>query len=185
MLFHKLLKHQDVNQISEKDDGKEYAKEIFKEFFNKHNIKRYSSYTDKGAVSVERFNRTIRNLMKKPVFEKGKADWVSELPSIKKKFINTIHNSTKMTPIQDSKKSNEELVYSNLQDRRDKQQPKFNLGQLIRTADIKQVFRKGDSVNYRYKLYTITEVVHDSIPSYEKMTIYPRDMMKIYYYLQN
>ena len=57
-------------------------------------------------------------------------------------------------------------VYSNLQDRRDKQVPKFNLGQLIRTADIKKVFSKGDSTTYSFKLYTLTEVLHDTIPSY-------------------
>ena len=71
-----------------------------------------------------------------------------------------------MTPIQASKKSNEKLVYSNLQDRRVRQQPKFKLGQLVRTADIKRVFSKGDSTNWSYKLYTITEVIHDTIPSY-------------------
>ena len=104
--------------------------------------------------------------MKKPVFEKGNANWISELPSVLKKNNNSIHHSTKMTPNQASKKSNEEEVYSNLQDRRVKQQPKFKLGQLVRTADIKKVFSKGDSTNYSYKLYTITEVIHNTIPSY-------------------
>ena len=71
-----------------------------------------------------------------------------------------------MTPIQASKNSNERKVYSNLQDKREKQTPKYNLGQLVRTADIKRVFSKGDSTNYSYKLYTITEIIHDTIPSY-------------------
>ena len=71
-----------------------------------------------------------------------------------------------MTPIQASKKSNRKEVYSNLRDDREKQQPKFKLGQLVRTADIKKVFSKGDSTNWSYKLYTITEVIHDKIPSY-------------------
>ena len=71
-----------------------------------------------------------------------------------------------MTPNQASKKSNERKVYSNLQDRRDKQKPKYKLGQLVRTADIKKVFSKGDSTNYSYFLYTITEVIRDTIPSY-------------------
>ena len=53
------------------------------------------------------------------------------------------------------KKFNQKLVYNNLQDRRVKQLPKFKLGQLVRTADIKKVFSKGDSTNYSYKLNTI------------------------------
>ena len=71
-----------------------------------------------------------------------------------------------MTPLQHSKKSNEKEVYSNLQDRRVRQKPKFNLGQLVRTADIKRVFSKADSTNWSYKLYTLTEVIHDTIPTY-------------------
>ena len=71
-----------------------------------------------------------------------------------------------MTPVQASKKSKEKEVYSNLQDRRVRQKPKFKLGQLVRTADIKRVFSKGDSTNWSYKLYTITEVIHESVPSY-------------------
>ena len=91
---------------------------------NNNKIKRYSRCTDKGAVFAERLNRTLRNLLKKPVFEKGNANWISELPSIVKKYNNTIHHSIKMTPIQASKKVNEKLVFSNLQDRRVKRQAK-------------------------------------------------------------
>ena len=72
-----------------------------------------------------------------------------------------------MTPNQASKKSNERKVYSNLQDRRVRQKPKFKLGQLVRTADIKRVFSKKDSTNYSYNLYTITDIIHDNIPSYK------------------
>ena len=83
MHFLKLIKHQEVNQIIyETDDGREYVNKIFSDFLNNHNIKRYSRNTALGAVFAERFNRTIRNLLKKPVFEKGSADWLSELPSV-------------------------------------------------------------------------------------------------------
>ena len=100
------------------------------------------------------------------MFEKGNADWLSELPSVIKQYNNTIHHSTKMTPNQASKKSNEKLVYNNLKGNRKIQKPKYKLGDLLRTADIKRVFSKGDSTNYSYKLYTITEILHDTIPSY-------------------
>ena len=152
--------------LLETDDGKEYVNKIFNEFLNNNKIKRYSRYTDKRAVFAERFNKTIRNLLKKPVFEKGNADWLSELPSVIKQYNITIHHSTKMTPNQASKKSNEKLVYNNLKDNRKIQKPKYKLGDLVRTADIKRVFSKGDSTNWSYKLYTITEVIHGTIPSY-------------------
>ena len=91
---------------------------------------------------------------------------VKERSSVIKQNNKTIHSSTKMTPNQASKKSNENLIYSNLQDRTIGQQPKNKLGQLVLTADTKQVFSKGDPTNWSYKLFTITEVLHDTLPSY-------------------
>ena len=149
----------------ESDRGAEFYNCIFQKFLKSKNIQHYSRFTDKGPSVAERVIRTLRNLLKKPVFEKGNADWLSELPSVIKQYNNTIHHSIKMTPIQTSKKSNEKVVYSNPRDDRVKQKPKFTLGQLVRTADIKRIFSKGDSTNHSYKLYTITEVIHDTIPS--------------------
>ena len=53
-----------------------------------------------------------------------------------------------MTPLEASLKKNEKLVHSNFEDQRDRQQPKFKLGQLFRKADIKIVSSKGDSTNW-------------------------------------
>ena len=71
-----------------------------------------------------------------------------------------------MTPLQASKKSNEKLVYNNLRDKREIQKPKFKLAQKVRTSHIRKASSKDDSTNYSYKLYTITEVIQDTIPSY-------------------
>ena len=150
----------------ESDRGTEFYNSFFQNFLKSKNIHHYSRYTDKGPSIAERVIRTVRSLLKKPVFEKGKADWLSELPSVIKKYNNTIHHSTKMKPIDASKKLNEKIVYSNLQDKRKILKPKYKLGKLVRTADIKRVFSKGDSTNWSYKLFTITEVIHDTIPSY-------------------
>ena len=48
--------------------------------------------------------RTLRILLKKPIFLVGNADGLSKLPSVTKNYNNTIHSSTKMTPIQASKR---------------------------------------------------------------------------------
>ena len=84
-------------------------------------IRHYSRFTDKGPNIAERVIRTLRNLLKKPVFLAGNADWLSDLPSVIKKYKNTLHHSIKLTPNQASKKVKEKEVYSNLQDTRVKQ----------------------------------------------------------------
>ena len=148
------------------DRGKEWYNSVFQNFLKSKNLQIYSRFTDKGTSIAERMIKTLRNLLKKPVFLAGNDDWLSELPSIIKQYNNTIHSSIKMTPIQASKKSNEKEVYSKLQDRRVKQTPKYKLGDLVRTADIKKVFSKGDSTSWSYNLYQITEVIHETIPTY-------------------
>ena len=55
--------------LIESDRGKEFYNNIFQDFLNKNNIKLYSRNSSYGAVFAERFNRTIRDLPKKPVFE--------------------------------------------------------------------------------------------------------------------
>ena len=150
----------------ESDRGSEWYNNTFQNFIKNKNNQHYSKFTDKGPSIAERVIRTIKKFSKKPVFLAGNADWLSELPSVIKKYNNTIHSSTKMTPPQASKKSNEKLVYSNLKDNREVRKPKFNLGQLVRTADIKRVFSTGDSTDFSYELYTITEVIHVTTASY-------------------
>ena len=136
--------------LIETDDGKEFVIKTFNDFLKLNDIKRYSRYTNKLAVFAERFNRTIRNLLKKPVFEKGNANWLDELPSVIKKYNNTIHHSTKMTPVDASKRRNEEEIYNNLQDKRIKRKPKYKEGDFVRTADKRSIFSKGDSTIWSY-----------------------------------
>ena len=124
---------------TESDRGGEQYKSLSQSFLKSKKIQHYSSFTDKGPSIAERVIRSIRNLLKKPPFDKGNANWISELPSVSRKYNKTIHSSTKMTPVQASKKSNEKEVYTHLQDRRDRQQPKIKLGQLVRTPDIQQL----------------------------------------------
>ena len=152
--------------LIESDRGKEFYNNIFHDFLNKNNIKLFSRNSSYGAVFAERFNRTIRDLLKKPVFEKGNSNWIDVLPTITKQYNKKVHSSTKLTPTQASLKKNESFVYKNLLDKRKKIKPKFEIGDLVRTVDLRKTFSKGDTTNWSYKLYKITELVNDTIASY-------------------
>ena len=71
-----------------------------------------------------------------------------------------------MTASEALKKTNETEIFSNLQDKRQKQKPNYILGHLVWTCDIRKVFRKVDSTIYSYGIYTITEIIHDTFPGY-------------------
>ena len=145
----------------------EFYNNILQDFLNKNNIKLYSRNTSLGAVFAERFNHTIRDLLKKIVFENGDANWIDVLQTITKQNNNRIHPSTKLSPKDASLKKNEGIVYRNLLDKRNNIEPKYKIGDLVRTADLKKTFSKGDTTNWSYKLYKITEIIKDTIPSYK------------------
>ena len=153
--------------LIESDRGKEFYNNIVQDFLNKNNIKLYSRNSSYGAVFAERFNRTIRDLLKKIVFQHGDANWIDVLPTITKQYNNRVHSSTKLSPKDASLKKNEGLVYKNLLDKRKKIKPKYEIGDLVRTADLKKTFSKGDTTNWSYKLYKITEIINDTIPTYK------------------
>ena len=152
--------------LNESDRGKEFYNKIFQDFLNKKNIKPYYRNSSYGAVFAERSNRTIRDLLKKVVFEQGDAKWIDVLPVITKQYNNRVHTSTKLSPKDASLKKNEGYVYKNLLDKRKKMKPKFQINDLVRTAVLKKTFSKGDTTNWSYKLYKITEIIKDTIPSY-------------------
>ena len=158
--------------LIESDRGKEFYNNIFQDFLNKNNIKLYSGNTSLGAVFAEKFNRSTRNLPKKPVFEKGDSNWIDILPTITKQYNNKNHSSTRLPPKDASLKKNEGFVYKNLLDKRKQIKPKCQINDLVRVADLKKTFSKGDTTNWSYRLYKITEIINDTI------TIYHIDNLK-------
>ena len=66
-----LLNSKRKPNLIDSDEGREFYNNIFQDFLNKNNIKLYSRNTSLGAVFAERFNRTIRDLLKKTCFRKG------------------------------------------------------------------------------------------------------------------
>ena len=144
-----------------------YYKNNFQEILNKNNIIIYFWNSSYGAVFEERFNLTIRDLLKTSVFELDGGNWIDVLPAIKKQYNIRVHSLIMLTPIQASLKKNEEFLYKNLLDKRKKLNPKFQLDDLVRIAALKKTFPKGDTFNWSYKLYKITEIIMDTLASYK------------------
>ena len=93
-----LIKSKRSPNLIETDRGTEFYNNIFQDFLNKNDIKLYSRNSLYGAVFAERFNRTIRDLLKKIVFEQGDANWIDILPTITEQYNNRRHTSTKLSP---------------------------------------------------------------------------------------
>ena len=156
-------KNRDQSKLIEK---KNFITLFAKISFDNNDIKHYSRNTSLDAVFAGRFNRTIRDLFKRPVFEKCDGNWVDILSTITKQNNNRVHSSTKLPPILASLKENEGYVQHNLLDKRKKIKPKLQVDDLVRTAVFRKTFSKSDTTNWSSKLYKNSEIIIDTIPSY-------------------
>ena len=78
------------------DHVNEFVNKLFTKLSKIYSFKRYSRFTFIWAVSAERFKETIRDLLKKHVFEKGNDNWINVLPTLTKKYNNRCHSLTKI-----------------------------------------------------------------------------------------
>ena len=82
------------------------------------------------------------------------------MPKILKQYNNTKHSSTKITPVEASKKENEGIVYFNLYDDIEpSSKPKFKVGDKVRISKYKRkVFDKGYTPNWTEEIFTIDNI---------------------------
>ena len=59
----------------------------FLHYLKEQNIQIYSTNSDLKAVFVERFNRTLLDLIKEPMYIKGKGNWLNHLDAAYKSII--------------------------------------------------------------------------------------------------
>ena len=115
---------------------------IFTNFLNLKKLKRYLKYASKRAIFDERFNETIRNLVQKSVFEKIDANWIDVLKLVTMNYNNRVHFT--INTCETFSRKNESVVEENLTDKKVRSSPKFEVAELVRTAEKKENFSKGD-----------------------------------------
>ena len=125
MLLKMYLYHRKKTELLEGDRNRGLINSIFRNFLKKNSISFYSIITSLGAVFAERFNRTIRDVLEKVVFQKGDANWIDLLPTITKQYKNRLKSSTKLTPIQASLNYDAGFVYEKFLDKRTKKNQKI------------------------------------------------------------
>ena len=72
-----------------------------------------------------------------------------------------------LTSFQGSLKKNEGYIYKNLINKRKEIKPKYEIGILVKTADLNKTFSKGDTTNWPYKIFKFTEIFNDTIPAFK------------------
>ena len=144
-----------------------------KEFYNKNVkdlIELYSTENEEKSSIVERWIRTIKEKMWKYFTDNNTYTYIDILPDLVEDYNNTVHSSTKLTPVEASKKKNELTVWRNLYPDRLKIRdltPKFSVGDEVRITKKKKVFEKGYTTRWTEEIFTITRIQNTNPITYK------------------
>ena len=119
-----------------------------REFYNKDVqklVELYSTENEEKSCVIERFNRTIKEKMFKYFSANSTRKFVDVLDLLVDQYNNAIHSSIKMTPMEASRKENENKVWRNLYPEfgGETVTPTFSIGDHVRIIKKKKTFDKG------------------------------------------
>ena len=158
------------------------------DLLNENNIKLYSTNNSemKSAV-VERFNRTFKNMMYKNFTENNNVIFYNILDELVNNYNNKYHSTIKMTPIDGSKKINENKLKNIYNFENTKKPGKFKIGDKVRLSLEKNIFEKGYDTNWTQKIFVIYDIKYSNVTYYylkdlnnEKLqgTFYEQELQK-------
>lgn len=144
------------------DDGKEFFNKEFSALMNNSNINHYSTFSEKKAAIVERFNRTLKTAMYKKFSERGSYVWHDILSNLIKDYNEKKHRTIGMKPIQVNKANEGEVlkrIKKITKPALDKKPPfKFSIGDEVRLNKYKHIFAKGYLPNWTNEVFTVHRV---------------------------
>ena len=166
--FEKIFKNNKPKYIWSDKEPTFLSKEM-QLFFKNNNIKIYHTDSHLKAVIIERFNRSLRELMMKEFVKNNNTIWYNILPKLIKIYNNRYHSTIKMKPTQVNK-SNEKYVEENIYsyDKTTKI-PKFKVNDLVRISlKRRPIFDKPSSnIKWSEELFKIHSIKKSNVISYK------------------
>ena len=145
-----------------------FSKEM-QQFFKNNNVKIYHTNSYLKAVIIERFNRSLRELMMKHFITNNNTIWYNILPKLIKIYNNRYHSTIKMKPIQVNK-NNEKYIKENIYtyDKISKN-PKFKINDLVRISlKTRKIFDKASAnIKWSEELFKIHSINRSNVITYK------------------
>ena len=138
-------------------------------FFEDHNIKIYYTHSNLKAVIIDRFNRSVRELMMKSFVKSNNTVWYNILPELIKTYNNRHHLTIKMKPI-DVNKSNEKHIKDTVYNYYiTNKKPKYKINDLVKISlKRRQLFDKpSGNIKRSEELFKIYKVGKSTVITYQ------------------
>ena len=166
--FEKIFKERKPLYIWSDQESTFFSKEMLK-FFEDNNVKIYHTYSNLKAVVIERFNRSLRELMMKEFVKNNNTVYYNILPKLIKKYNNRYHHTIKMKPI-DVNKTNEKHIKNTVYNYNiTNKKPKFKINDLVRISLKRRELFDKPSANIKWseELFKIHKINKSNVITYQ------------------
>lgn len=157
------------------DRGAEIKNRLFKEYCKKHGIVLLHSDNYVHAPFVERFNRTLKNLMYRYMTANNTDRFIDVLQPLVNTYNLRKHRMIGMSPAQAENEENAPAIRRRQEKRyaeRIRRAPRFKKGQTVRISKQKGQFDRGYDQQFWEEIYKIKRVfTRLPIPTYELETL--------------
>ena len=182
LVLKKYLKKNKPKYIWSDRESSFFSKEM-QQFFKDNNVEIYHTNSHLKAVIIERFNRSLRELMMKEFVKNNNTVWYNIIPKLIKIYNNRFHSSIKMKPIE-ANKSNEKYIKENIYTyNKTSKNPKFKINDLVRISlKGRPIFDKPSSnIKWSEELFKTHSINRSNVITYKIKDLNNEIMKNIFY----
>ena len=151
------------------DKEQAFLSKEMQQFFKDNNVKIYHTNSHLKAVVIERFNRSLRELMMKKFVKNNNTVWYNILPKLIKIYNNRYHSTIKMAPIEVNKNNEKYIKESIYTYDKTIKIPRFKIGDLVRISlKRRPIFDKPSSnIKWTEELFKIHSINRLNVITYK------------------
>jgi hypothetical protein len=148
------------------DFGKEYLNRKLQEVLSERGLKHINPSTDKCSI-VERANLSLKKLIMEYLTTSETRTYIHKLTDLVEVYNSRYHRTIKMSPNEAEKEKNRDDVIEAFEEfweksrRKKKRKPKFSVGDLVRFANDRGVFRRGYDETHKIAATRVRSVLRN------------------------
>ena len=166
--FQKIFNERKPKYIWSDQESAFFSKEMI-QFFKDNNVKIYYTHSDLKAVIIERFNRSLRELMIKEFVKNNNTVWYNILPNLINTYNNRYHQTIKMRP-KNVNKLNEKHIKNTVYNYDiSNKKPKFKINDLVRISLKRRALfdKPTGNIKWSEQLYKIYKINKSNVITYQ------------------
>ena len=113
---------------------------------------------------VERFNRTFKNMMYKKFTENDNTIFYNIVDDLVNECNHKYHSTIRMSPVEGSKKINENKIKNIYNFKKTTKIGKFKIGDRVRLSLEKNIFEKSYETNWTEEIFIIYDIKYSNVP---------------------